>query len=60
MKGFNEPIALTGDGNAPLLPPVAASPPEGEILAALCIEMLMGEMVPSGLLSHRTAGWQGN
>ncbi len=34
--------------------------PEGEILAALCIEMLMGEMVPRGLLSHRTAGWQGN
>ena len=34
--------------------------PVGEILATLCIEMLMGEMVPRGLLSHRTAGWQGN
>ncbi|WP_303051976.1 hypothetical protein [uncultured Dialister sp.] len=27
-------------GNAPLLPPAAASPPEGEILAALCNERL--------------------
>ena len=30
-----------GRGNAPLLPPAAASPPEGEILATLCFEMLM-------------------
>ena len=29
----NKPTALTGDGNAPLLPPAAASSPEGEILA---------------------------
>jgi hypothetical protein len=28
-------------GNAPLLPPAAASPPEGEILAALCFVLLM-------------------
>ena len=28
-------------GNAPLLSPAATSPPEGEILAALCFEMLM-------------------
>ena len=28
-------------GNAPLLPPAAASPPEGEILAALCLVILM-------------------
>ena len=34
----------------------AGLPPEGEVLAALCIEMLMGEMVPRGLLSYRTAG----
>ena len=31
----NRPTALMGEGNAPLLPPAAASPPEGEILAAL-------------------------
>ena len=37
----NKPTALTGDENAPLLPPAAASPPEGEILAPLCIEMFM-------------------
>ena len=37
----NKQTALTGDGNAPLLPPAAASPPEGEILAALCIDVLM-------------------
>ena len=37
----NKPTALAGDGNAPLLPPAAASSPEGEILAPLCIEMFM-------------------
>ena len=37
-KQANRPA---GDGNAPLLPPAAASPPEGEILAALCIDVLM-------------------
>jgi len=31
----NRQTALAGVGNAPLLPPAAASPPEGEILAAL-------------------------
>ena len=31
---------LRREGNAPLLPPVAASPPEGEILAPLCYELL--------------------
>ena len=36
----NKPTALTGVGNAPLLPPLAASPPEGEILAALWNERL--------------------
>ena len=30
-----------GRGNAPLLPPAAASPPEGQILVALCFEVLM-------------------
>ena len=34
----------------------AGLPPEGEVLAALCIEMLMGEMVPRGVLSHRFCG----
>ena len=28
-------------GNAPLSPPAAVLPPEGEVLAALCLEMLM-------------------
>ena len=37
-KPYNRP---SGDGNAPLLPPAAASPPEGEILAALCFEVLI-------------------
>ena len=37
-KQANRPC---GRGNAPLLPPSAASPPEGEILAALCFEVLM-------------------
>ena len=46
-------------GNAPLLPPAAASPPAGEILATLCIEMLLGEMVPCGVLSHRFCGGEG-
>ena len=35
-RGKNKQTALTGVGNAPLLLPAAASPPEGEILAALC------------------------
>ena len=34
-RGENKQTALTGVGNAPLLPPAAASSPEGEILAAL-------------------------
>jgi hypothetical protein len=37
-------------------PRFAGLPPEGEVLAALCIEMLMGEMVPRGVLSHRFCG----
>jgi len=32
-------------GNAPLLPPVAASSPEGQILAVLCYELIMGANV---------------
>jgi|GEM_PF-5643513 len=31
----NKPITLAGAGNAPLLPPAAASPPEGEICSPL-------------------------
>jgi hypothetical protein len=31
----NKPTALTGDGNAPLLPPAAASSPEGQICSML-------------------------
>ena len=34
----NHTTALTGAGNAPLLSPSATSPPEGEMLVALCIE----------------------
>jgi hypothetical protein len=37
----NHTTAPLARGNAPLLPPVAASPPEGEILAAPRFEMLM-------------------
>ena len=37
-KTIQPPLAR---GNAPLLPPAAASSPEGQILAALCFEMLM-------------------
>ena len=37
----NQTTALTGAGNAPLLPPTAASPPEGEILAVRCLEQLI-------------------
>ena len=37
----NQTTAPAARGNTPLLPPVAASPPEGEILAALRFEMLM-------------------
>ena len=36
----NHTTAPLAQGNAPLLPPAAASPPEGEILAALCLELL--------------------
>ena len=39
--GKNKQTALTGVGNAPLLPPAAASSPEGQILAGLCLEGLM-------------------
>ena len=39
--GKNKQTALTGVGNAPLLPPAAASSPEGQILAWLCLEGLM-------------------
>ena len=35
----NKPTALSGDRNAPLLP--TAPPPEGEVLAPICIEMFM-------------------
>ena len=37
----NHTTAPLARGNAPLLPPAAASSPEGQILAALCFEMLM-------------------
>ena len=37
------------DGNAPLLPPSAASP-RGEILAALCIVVLMGKSLLCGFI----------
>ena len=37
----NRTTALAGEGNAPLSPPAAVLPPEGEVLAALCLEMLM-------------------
>ena len=43
--GENKPTALTGDGNAPLLP--TAPPPEGEVLAPLCLEMLMSSEAES-------------
>ena len=33
----NRPTALMGGGNAPLLPPSAASPPEGEICSPLTL-----------------------
>ena len=36
----NKPTALVARGNAPLLPSAAASSPEGQILAALCFELL--------------------
>ena len=39
--GKNKQTALTGVGNAPLLPPAAASSPEEQILAGLCLEGLM-------------------
>ena len=37
-KPYNRP---SGDGNAPLSPPTAVLPPEGEVLAALGYEMIM-------------------
>ena len=37
----NHTTAPLARRNAPLLPPAAASSPEGQILAALCFEMLM-------------------
>ena len=43
----NHTTALTGDGNAPLLSPMATSPPEGEILSALRFEMLMNSEAES-------------
>ena len=39
-RGKNVQPCLRREGNAPLLPPAAASPPEGEILAPLCYELL--------------------
>ena len=39
--GENKPTALTGDGNAPLLPPVGDVFPGGGDFSALCIEMFM-------------------
>ena len=41
----NKPTALSGDRNAPLLP--TAPPPEGEVLAPLCLEMLMSSEAES-------------
>ena len=38
---LGDPLQGLHMGNAPLLSPAATSPPEGEILAALCFEMLM-------------------
>ena len=46
-RGKTDQPRLWRDGNAPLLP--TAPPPEGEVLAALCLEMLMRKMVPRGL-----------
>ena len=44
-------------GNAPLLP--TAPPPEGEVLAALCLEMLMGgDGSPRGVVPPHS-GWEG-
>ena len=48
--GENKPTALTGDGNAPLLPPAAASPPKGEILAALNFMILMTVLFLCGFI----------
>jgi len=40
-RGKNRQTTPLARGNTPLLPPSAASSPEGQILAALCFEMLM-------------------
>ncbi len=50
-KQHNRPSPV---GNAPLLP--TAPPPEGEVLAALCLELLMREMFLCGLLCPRLRG----
>ena len=42
-KPYNRALPV---GNAPLLLPPAASSPEGQILAALCDEMLMRTKAP--------------
>gem|GEM_PF-1601319 len=53
----NKPTALSGDGNAPLLP--TAPPPEGEVLAPLCLEMLMSSEAESRA-NFPPPGWQRN
>ena len=50
-KTHNRPSPV---GNAPLLP--TAPPPEGEVLAALCLVMLMREMLLCDLLCPRLRG----
>ena len=53
----NKPTALAGDGNAPLLP--TAPPPEGEVLAALCLDMLMRTKAVRRA-NFPPSGWQRN
>ena len=50
------PSAGSPQQKCTLLVPAAASPPEVEILAALCLVVLMGVLLPCGLLCPRTAG----
>ena len=51
-KPYNRPSPV---GNAPLWC-LTAPPPEGEVLAALCLELLMREMFLCGLLCPRLRG----
>jgi len=46
----NHTTGSSARGNAPLLPPSAASPPEGEILAALYPVVLVGSMLFCGFI----------